>query len=306
MATPIPANNAPFSLDTVLQATRGTVARETKTSARGVTTDSRALVSGGLFVALRGEQHDGHRFLPEIADRAAIAIVERGRSIDASLTQVEVDDTLVAFGDLARSHLAGWRLGTSKRCVIAITGSAGKTTTKELTAALCGAVGPTHRTAGNLNNRVGVPSVVLGLTKNHRFAVLEMGMSLPGELDAITSFARPDVAIVTNVGIAHAEGVGGPEGVMREKGAVYRALTADGVAIVNADDPLVARAASSTKAKQITFGTGPADYRLVSRRPLAGGGAHLEIVARERHLTIRFPLSGEAAAIDFADRKSVV
>ena len=310
MATPIPANDAAFTLEEVLEATRGTIARRgLLASARGVTTDSREVVAGGLFIALRGEQNDAHRFLPQVAERAAIALVERGRAIDASLTQVEVEDTLVAFGDLARFHLARWRAGNTGRKVIAITGSAGKTTTKELTAALCGAVGATHRTAGNLNNRVGVPSVVLGLTEDHLFAVLEMGMSLPGELDAITSFARPDVAIVTNVGLAHAEGVGGLEGVMREKGAVYRALAPEGVAIVNADDPLVLRAAEGTAAGAVvSFGLGDtADYRLTTRQPRAGGGADLGLVFSQeriglapRLLQLRFPLSGEAAAIDLA------
>jgi UDP-N-acetylmuramoyl-tripeptide--D-alanyl-D-alanine ligase len=320
MATPIPPNRAAFALEGVLSATRGSIARRGGGArAVGVTTDSRAVVPGALFVALKGEAHDGHRFVATAAQRgAAMAIVERGRAAsfdDASLgdlTLVEVEDTLVAFGDLARAHLDAWRASSSEarpRRVVAITGSAGKTTTKELTAAVLAAVAPTHRTAGNLNNRVGVPSVVLGITQEHDLAVLEMGMSLPGELDAITSFARPDVAVVTNVGIAHAEGVGGPEGVMREKGAVYRALDPSGVAIVNADDALAMKAAEGTRAGLvITFGTAEgADYRLTAREPEEGGGAHVTIVcSREniglspRILAIHLPLSGEAAALDFA------
>ncbi len=150
---------------------------------------------------------------------------------------------------------------------------------------------------------------MLGILAEHRFAVLEMGMSLPGELDAITSFARPDVALVTNVGIAHAEGVGGPEGVMREKGAVYRALDEGGVAIVNADDPLAMKSAEGTRAGLVlTFGTSEtADYRLTAREPAADGGALVTIVcSREsvglspKVLAIRFALPGEAAAIDLA------
>ncbi len=318
MATSIPANRAELGVGEIVAATRGALVRAGGASARaitGVTTDSRAVVPGALFVALRGEAHDGHRFIAAAAERgAAVAIVERGRAgeVTADLGLIEVDDSLVALGDLARVHLARWRAGASEahaRRVIAITGSAGKTTTKELTAALVAAIGPTHRTAGNLNNRIGVPSVVLGITDEHDFAVLEMGMSLPGELDAITAFARPDVALVTNVGLAHAEGVGGPEGVMREKGAVYRALAEDGVAIVNADDPLVLRAAQSTRAGLVvTFGTGAgADYRLAARTPSADGGSLVTIaISREsiglapRVLEIRFGLPGEAAALDLA------
>ena len=316
MATPIPANSAAFGLGEVVRATRGSLARRgAGAAAIGVTTDSRAAGAGSLFIALKGDSHDGHRFVESAAKaNAAIAIVERGRAASfdeaalASIALVEVEDTLVAFGDMARAHLEAWRADALHR-VIAITGSAGKTTTKELTAALLGAVGATHLTAGNLNNRVGVPSVVLGLLAEHRFAVLEMGMSLPGELDAITSFARPDVSLVTNVGMAHAEGVGGLEGVMREKGAVYRALDARGVAIVNADDALAMRSAEGTRAGLVlTFGRREsADYRLTAREPAEDGGALVTIVcSREsiglspRVLPIRFPLPGEAAALDLA------
>ena len=316
MATPIPANRAALTVEEIVLATGGTLVRPGSARAIvGVTTDSRAVGPGSLFVALRGESHDGHRFVETAAQRgAAAAIVERGRAaaVQGSLALIEVDDALVAFGDLARVHLERWRSGASEghpRCVIAITGSAGKTTTKELTAALASAVGPTHRTAGNLNNRIGVPSVVLGVTEEHDFAVLEMGMSLRGELDSIASFARPDVALVTNVGLAHAEGVGGPEGVMQEKGAVYRALDERGVAIVNADDALAIRAAHGTRAGLVvTFGTAAsADYRLAARAPAEGGASLVTIVcSREsiglapRVLEIRFGLPGEAAAIDLA------
>ncbi|HSO37231.1 MAG TPA: UDP-N-acetylmuramoyl-tripeptide--D-alanyl-D-alanine ligase [Labilithrix sp.] len=320
MATPIPSNRAALTLDAIVLATRGTIARQgSATSIVGITTDSRAVLPGGLFVALRGESHDGHRFVETAAARgAAAAVVERGRASSfaaealAGMSLVEVDDSLVAFGDLARVHLEAWRAGASEahpRRVIAITGSAGKTTTKELTAALVAAVGPTHRTAGNLNNRIGVPSVVLGILEEHDFAVVEMGMSLPGELDAITAFARPDVSLVTNVGLAHAEGVGGPDGVMREKGAVYRALDEGGVAVVNADDPRVIRAAQGTRAGLVvTFGTAEsADYRLAAREPAPGGGSLVTIVCSEesvglapRILSIDLALPGEAAALDLA------
>lgn len=317
MATPIPINHAAFALDALVAAARGSIARRGAAErAIGVTTDSRAVTPGALFIALEGESHDGHRFVEAAAQAGAtIAIIERGRATTfdeallGDLTLVEVDDPLVAFGDLARLHLEAWRARAGARRAVAITGSAGKTTTKELTAALLGAIAPTHRTAGNLNNRVGVPSVVLGILDDHHFAVLEMGMSLRGELDAICSFARPDVALVTNVGVAHAEGVGGPDGVMREKGAVYRALDESGVAIVNADDARAMKAAEGTRAGLVvTFGMSEAaDYRLTSREPDEAGGARVTIlVSREnvglspRILALRLPLPGEAAAIDLA------
>ncbi len=306
MATPIPENRARFTIEEIVSATRGTVMTmlpHYRVELTGVVTDSRAVSPGGVFVALRGETHDGHAFLEGAARRgAAVAVVERGRANEASgLVAIEVDDTLVAWGDLARAHLERWREARSERRVVAITGSAGKTTTKELTAALLAAIGPTHYTAGNLNNRIGVPSVVFALEDKHRFAVLEMGMSLPGELDAITSFAPPDVSLVTNVGVAHAEGVGGREGVMREKGAVYRALAADGVAVVNADDDYATRAAQGTLAKRVvTFGrASDARYRVVDRAP-QGAGSRVTIARPGGTVTVVLPIPGEVAAIDLA------
>lgn len=336
MATPIPTNRAHFTIDAIVEATGGSLVRRgpmDTASVVGVTTDSRAVVVGGAFVALRGENHDGHAFLAGAVSRgAAVVVVERGRGdgLAGDVAIVEVDDTLVAWGELARVHLAAWRAApcAGARAIVAITGSAGKTTTKELTLALLAAVGPTHATAGNLNNRIGVPAVVFAAEPAHRFLVLEMGMSLPGELDAIASFAKPDVAIVTNVGVAHAEGVGGADGVEREKGAVYRALSAEGISIVNLDDPRVVRAATTSAAhRKETFGRAEAArYRLVSRTPatsgttraglpktgsdvviacpllpvdadgISGGAGRAKGSARE--LAVHLPIPGEVAALD--------
>jgi UDP-N-acetylmuramoyl-tripeptide--D-alanyl-D-alanine ligase len=307
MATPLPSNQARFTVDAVAEATRGAVVRRGSVEdAVGVVTDSRAVAPGNVFVALRGEAHDGHVFVGAASRaRAAILLVERGHTVapgddGGDATRIEVADTLVALGDLARAYLSRWRSGDAARKVVAITGSAGKTTTKELTAALLGAVAPTHFTAGNLNNRVGVPHVVLALEDSHRFAVLEMGMSLRGELDSITSFARPDVSVVTNVGIAHAEGVGGPEGVTHEKGALYRALDARGVAVVNADDERASRAAQGTQAGTVmTFGAAAnAAYRLASREARGASGSRVVIATPGRELTLELPLPGEVAALD--------
>jgi UDP-N-acetylmuramoyl-tripeptide--D-alanyl-D-alanine ligase len=263
MATPIPTNRALFELPDVALATNGTIrARGPRNAAPavGVFSDSRAVRPNSIFVALRGEAHDGHSFLAKAVENgASIVVVEKGRHRDvpSTVAVVEVDDTLVAWGGLAGAHLTRWRAQSMVGRVIAITGSAGKTTTKELTALLLAQIGPTHFTAGNLNNRIGVPAVIFALEPQHRYCVLEMGMSLPGELDAICGFAKPDVSVVVNVGVAHAEGVGGREGVMHEKGAVYRALDKSGIAIVNADDAMARRAARQAHVRKVeTFGRG--------------------------------------------------
>lgn len=281
MATPIPTNRASFELPDVALATGGTIRAHgprPTAPAVGVFSDTRAVVPNSIFVALRGESYDGHSFLAKaVQNGASIVVVEKGRHEDVppTVSVVEVEDTLVAWGALAGAWLERWRAESMVGKVIAITGSAGKTTTKELTAALLAQVSKTHFTAGNLNNRIGVPAVIFGLTPDHRYCVLEMGMSLPGELDAICKFARPDVAVVVNVGVAHAEGVGGREGVMREKGAVYRALDKHGVAIVNADDAFVRRAARAARVRKVeTFGRGAGSARppgsFASGRPALG------------------------------------
>ena len=275
--------------------------------AHGVTTDSRAVVPGAAFVALRGEKHDAHAFVAAAIDAgAALVVVERGRAPDDTRTDaVEVDDTLVAWGAIAGAHLHAWRSANAAARVVAITGSAGKTTTKELCAALLRTAGECHATAGNLNNRVGVPAVLLELEARHRFAVIEVGMSLPGEIAALAGIVEPDVAVITNVGLAHAGGVGGAiDDVAREKGALFEGLRQGGVCVANADDPAVVEQLSRapSMARVTSFGRGlAARYRLVQRDSLGPEGSRLHVDRRRQGvISVVVPIPGEAAAIDFA------
>jgi UDP-N-acetylmuramoyl-tripeptide--D-alanyl-D-alanine ligase len=318
MATPIPANYAPLSTWTAAAATGGAVERVQGEGALaiGVTSDSRAVAEGGAFVALRGEAHDGHAYLADAAKRgAALVVVERGRGHDVppGPDVVEVDDTLVAWGAIGGAHLRAWRRArrSEPARVAAITGSAGKTTTKELCAALFGAMAPCHKTLGNLNNRVGLPAVLLGLEPHHRFAVLEMGMSVRGEIATLCGIARPDVALITNVGVAHAEGVGGSRAdVAREKGAIFAALPPDGTAVVNAEDGAALGELARTDAMRVmTFGRAEgASYRLAMREPLAEHGSRVIVLRPDRKppLEAIVPLVGEAAALDFVAALAVV
>jgi UDP-N-acetylmuramoyl-tripeptide--D-alanyl-D-alanine ligase len=310
MATPIPGNAAALTAWSAAAATGGRVAhlRGEGAATRGITSDSRAVSRGCAFVALRGERHDGHDHVDAaVRGGAELVIVERGRApgviAAASADVVEVDDTLVAWGDLAAAHLRAWRRGRADAHVFAITGSAGKTTTKELCAALLQSVAPCHATTGNLNNRVGVPAVAFGLQAHHRFAVFEVGMSVRGEIAALARILEPDVAILTNVGIAHAEGVGGTRAdVAREKGELFAALPREGVAVACFDDPAATGQLARTPARNArTFGNGDdADYRLLERASAGVGGARVRI-RRRREITEAqawLPLLGEAAAVD--------
>jgi UDP-N-acetylmuramoyl-tripeptide--D-alanyl-D-alanine ligase len=310
VATPIPQNQAPLSADAAAAATGGTVVRRGAVpEVRGVTTDSRAVAPGSAFVPLKGERLDGHDYLEAaMAAGAALLVVQRGRAPargDAAV--VEVDDTLVAWGDLARAHLRAWRAAATPeapRRVVAITGSAGKTTTKELCAALLGAVAPVHATRGNLNNRVGVPAVVLGLEAAHRFAVVEVGMSLRGEIAALAAVLDPDVAVLTNVGLAHASGVGGTrQDVAREKGDLFAALGPEAAAVACFDDDEAVGQLRRARARRTaTFGVGEgADVRLIERVRDGVAGAHVNLRRRDGSaLGAWLPMLGEAAALDLA------
>ncbi|WP_298398424.1 UDP-N-acetylmuramoyl-tripeptide--D-alanyl-D-alanine ligase [uncultured Azonexus sp.] len=200
----------------------------------GVSTDTRAVTAGQLFIALRGERFDAHDFLETAvtAGAAALLVADAAR-VPAGASAVLVDDTRLALGRLA----AAWRRQFSLP-VIAVTGSNGKTTTKEMIAAVLKvAFGEAVlATRGNFNNDIGLPLTLLGLDATHRAAVIEMGMNHPGEIGYLTRIGAPTVALVTNAQRAHLEGMGGLDEVAREKGTIFAGLPADGVAVINADD----------------------------------------------------------------------
>ncbi|WP_028994335.1 UDP-N-acetylmuramoyl-tripeptide--D-alanyl-D-alanine ligase [Azonexus hydrophilus] len=200
----------------------------------GVSTDTRAVAPGQLFIALRGERFDAHDFLETAvtAGAAALLVADAAR-VPAGASAVLVDDTRLALGRLA----AAWRSQFSLP-VIAVTGSNGKTTTKEMIAAVLKAAfgDAVLATRGNFNNDIGLPLTLLGLDATHRAAVIEMGMNHPGEIGYLTRIGAPTVALVTNAQRAHLEGMGGLDEVAREKGTIFAGLPADGVAVINADD----------------------------------------------------------------------
>jgi len=195
-----------------------------------VSIDSRTLAPNDLFFALQGPRFDGHDFVLAVCERGAVAAVVE-RWVDAALPQVKVDDARLALGRLGRA----WRLQARAR-IVGLTGSNGKTTVKEMIAAILNVEAPTLSTRGNLNNDLGVPLTLLGLRPEHRYGVIEMGANHAGEIAYVAALARPEVALITNAGDAHLEGFGSREGVARAKGEIIGALGSDGTAILNADD----------------------------------------------------------------------
>jgi UDP-N-acetylmuramoyl-tripeptide--D-alanyl-D-alanine ligase len=305
--TPIPKNRAEITADEVIAATKGTLVRRARTAvaAVGFVTDSRAIEPGNAFLAITGERVDGHRFLGEaIARGARLLVVRRGtpRPDGAEVDIVEVYDTKAAWGDLARAHLRRWRRASRPSgCTIAITGSSGKTTTKELALALLRPWGLCHGTSGNLNNRVGVPAVAFGVTAATRYTVFEIGMSERGEIAALAGVVEPDIGVLVNVGLAHAAGVGGSRAdVANEKGALLEALSSQSVAIVNRDDEAAAHQAGRAKARVLWFGRDArSDYRLVDRTSLGALGCRMTIDRTGERFDVVLPLLGEGAALDF-------
>ncbi len=239
------------------------------------TVDSRAVAAGGLFVAVKGEHVDGYDFAGS-AVRAGAALVLADRPVPGVPTVV-VDDVVAALGRVAHAWLERLRTSGPVR-VVAVTGSSGKTTTKDLLATLLAQTGTTVATPESYNNEIGLPLTVLTAGPGVRHLVLEMGARGSGHLSELTRIARPDVAVVLNVGSAHAGEFGSRERTAQAKGEIVAALPADGVAVLNADDPLVSAMSAQTDARVVTFGTAPhAGLRAADVRT-EGGRARFTLV----------------------------
>jgi UDP-N-acetylmuramoyl-tripeptide--D-alanyl-D-alanine ligase len=241
---------------------------------RGVSIDSRSVARGELFVAIAGPRHDGHDHVAAAAAAgAAGALVRRGFAAPAALPQafclIEADDTTRALGALAAGHR---KLYAGP--LVAITGSNGKTTTKEMCAAILGVRAPCLATAGNLNNEYGLPLTLLRREPRHKSVVVELGMNHRGEIARLAAIAQPTVGVLSNVGTAHIEHLGSREAIAEEKGDLIAALPATGTAVLNGDDPLASAQAGRTRARVLRFGlSASADVRGEEVRERAAGYA---------------------------------
>ena len=226
---------AVFSANEIAKAVNGRLIRgDGSAHAAGASTDTRTLRAGELFIALKGPNFDGAEFLAQAVEKkAAGVVVEQGTdALDwDSIFIIEVADTLRALGDLARAHRSRFDIP-----VVGVTGSNGKTTTKEMIAAALSTSGEVCKSEGNLNNLVGLPRQVLRLDEEHASAVFEMGMSEAGEIRRLAEIARPQVAVITNVGPAHIEGLGSVEAVRDAKGEILEAMPPGGVAVLSNED----------------------------------------------------------------------
>lgn len=220
-----------------------------------ISIDTRTLRRGDYYVALTGGTFDGHDFLKQAVEKKAGGLIVNRHNVDLGNpfpsfpAVVKVPDTMLALGDIARAYRRKWDMP-----LIGITGSNGKTTTKEMLASILSQTGTTLATSGNFNNQIGLPLTLFELAAKHRWAVVEMGTSWPGEIARLADIAAPTAGIITNIGSAHLENFKNRDGVFAEKKKLFEALPPNGVAAVNADDPYLSTLAGSALPGVVTYG----------------------------------------------------
>ncbi|MFC5476498.1 UDP-N-acetylmuramoyl-tripeptide--D-alanyl-D-alanine ligase [Paraherbaspirillum soli] len=262
----------------------------------GLTTDSRAVVPGNLFVALRGERFDAHDFLPQVAAQGAAAVVVERVPANLPVPALVVPDTRLALGAIGHRWRAQFKLP-----LIAVTGSNGKTTVKEMIAAILAAAFGDEQflaTRGNLNNEIGVPLTLLRLEASHQAAVVELGMNHPGEIAVLTALAEPTVALVNNAQREHQEFMATVEAVAKENGDVIRGMPASGIAVFPADDPYTAlwRDYAADKGGSITFGlSADADVSCTYSQAANGFGSDLAVTVALANPVQKFDIQLSAA-----------
>ena len=282
-------NRLAWTMDDVADALAGHARGELprgSTSFSGVSTDTRTITTGALFVALRGENHDAHDHLADAVASGATGLVvsDPRRAAGLTVPAYLVDDTLHALGALGRHWRSAWG-----KPVIGVTGSNGKTSTKELLRAALGARFRVHATQGNLNNQIGVPLTLLAIEADAELAVVEMGTSMPGEIALLRAIAEPDISVLTSVAEAHLELLGSLDGVRREKSAIFDNVA---VAVVPATEPEVIAMARERAARVIVAGLGSGELqasRWGRSEDAAAGGGWVEVGG----IRIEIPLRGE-------------
>lgn len=255
-----------------------------------VSTDTRTLSNGALFVALVGERFDGHNFV-HIAKNSGASVLLVSKTVDVDLPQLVVADTKIALG-----LLGAWVKAQCDLKTIALTGSCGKTTVKEMLAAILSQKGQTRYTVGNFNNEVGVPLTLLTLQPSDKYAVIELGANHVGEIAYTTALVHPDIVIVTNVGEAHLEGFGSFEGVIKAKGEIFQGLRDDGLAIVNLDswgEQAWTSALNGKRVKTTTVTDKNADFRAQDISPLGNGCYQFDLVSPSGIYSITLNLPGQ-------------
>lgn len=279
----------PISVKDVVKACNGElVSGDIDTKVTGVSTDTRTLQPGDLFFALTGESSDGHKFLHDALSRGAAGVVV-SRKVEAKCLAIRVQDTLLALGDLGAFYRSKF-----DPVVVGVTGSVGKTTTKEMIAAVAAAKGPVLKNAGNFNNEIGLPLTLFGLTKKHEVAIVEMAMRGPGQIEYLAKIARPRIGVITNIHLSHVELLGTLDAIADAKGELLDYLPADGVAVLNADDAYFDYLSRRANCRIVSFGeSARADVRASSAGIDADGCCNFQVTTARGSFDMRIPVPGE-------------
>lgn len=277
------------SLDEIVKAVSGNlISTGRNIKIKGISTDSRNSKAGDLFFALKGKQYDGHQFILQAIHTGAVGVVvSNGVTSDLEnkdCSIIQVTDTITALGDLANYYRQ--KLDTQ---IIGITGSTGKTTTKEMTYHLLSHFGPTVRSQKSFNNFIGVPLTLFEIENNHRYGILEMGTNAPGELKRLSGIGTPDVAVILTISKAHLEGLGSIEGVARAKAEILENLRMSGVFVYNADNPWCVRIADDFRGRSVSFGFSPYAHIRCTEVKKRDRGYSLII---NKYLEVSFPVPG--------------
>ncbi len=264
---------------------KGSTTEETVT---GVVLDSRLIQEGNLFIATKGEKVDGHSFIPQVAAKGAAAVVCE-EVPEADIPYILVEDSFQALKDIAAFYRQQLSIP-----VVGITGSVGKTSTKEFIGAVLGEKYRVLKTEGNYNNEVGLPLTVLRIREEHQAAVLEMGISDFGEMHRLSAIAQPDICVLTNIGQCHLENLGSREGILKAKTEIFDYMKEDGFVCVNGDDDMLAAVDKVKGKKPFCFGIGPANRvyaEKIENRGLLGSKAVIHV--EDDSFTVEIPLPGE-------------
>lgn len=272
-----------LDLQSIVQITGGSLTPgKARGSVSGISTDSRTTQPGDLFVPLRGPNFDGHDFLMRAARNGAAACLSEEVIAGFPVPVIRVQDTLHALGDLAAARRQAF-----SGPVVAVTGSSGKTTCKEMLGAILGLTGEGLITPGNFNNLVGLPHTLFQLREEHRWAVLEMGMSARGEIARLAEIAAPQIGLITNIAAAHLETLHGLDGVARAKGELFAALPAGGTAIINADDERVLALPVANGVQRLLFGCSESATVRAENIELWDGGVQFQLCLPDGRYRVR-------------------
>lgn len=261
----------PITLHEVAKACCGTLHGDPELKITSIVTDSRKAGEGSLFAAIKGARVDGHRFIPAVAEQGAVCVLCEEKP-DIDINYIRVESTLVALKGIAEYYRSLFSIP-----FIGITGSVGKTSTKEFISAVLAQKYNVHKTGGNFNNELGVPITLFGLEEEHEVAVIEMGISGFGEMTRLSKMVKPDISVITNIGYCHLENLGDRDGVLRAKTEMFEYLKKDGVIILCHDDDKLRTVTDYHGIRPIFYGTGNDEYRAenITEKGLDGIGCTL-------------------------------